>query len=149
MLTPPDQLFSEAATIDLGDRQLQLAYLGHGHTDNDIVIDVPDAGVLFAGDLLENDAAPSYGDAFPRARRPPSAIGCCRWCGRGGVPGHGGVGDRAFVAAQAADLAAMAEVGALLAGGALDEEEAIRRALPGADRTHRPGSRRAGAGGGG
>ena len=51
----------------LATAQLRLAYLGHGHTDNDIVIEVPDAGVLFAGDLLENDAAPSYGDAYPRA----------------------------------------------------------------------------------
>jgi hypothetical protein len=38
------------------------------------------------------------------------------------------VGDRAFVAAQAADLAAMAELGARLAAGELDEDEAIRRA---------------------
>ena len=44
------------------------------------------------------------------------------------VPGHGGVGDRAFVAAQATDLAVMAELGARLAAGELDEEEAIRQA---------------------
>jgi hypothetical protein len=44
------------------------------------------------------------------------------------VPGHGSVGDRDFVAAQAADLAAMAELGARLAAGDLDEDEAIRRA---------------------
>ena len=69
-LTPPDRTFSETATVDLGDRELRLAYLGHGHTDNDIVIEVPDAGVLFAGDLLENDAAPGYGDAYPAPGRP-------------------------------------------------------------------------------
>ncbi len=44
------------------------------------------------------------------------------------VPGHGSVGDRAFVAAQAADLAAMADLGAQLAAGELDEEAAIGRA---------------------
>jgi len=126
--TPPDEIFTEEATIDVEDRQLRLAYLGEGHTDNDIVIEVPDAGVLFAGDLLENDAAPSYGDAFPRAwaetvrerllPRVPAAV----------VPGHGSVGDRAFVSRQAADLAAMAELGARLVGGELDVEEAIRQA---------------------
>lgn len=128
VLTPPDQVFSDNATVDLGDRQLRLAYLGHGHTDNDIVIDVSDAGVLFAGDLLENDAAPSYGDAYPRAwaetvtdRLLPLVSGAV-------VPGHGAVGDRAFVETQAADLATMAELGALLAAGAVDEDEAIRRA---------------------
>lgn len=128
ILTPPDQVFTDAATIDLGDRELRLAYLGHGHTDNDIVIEVADAGVLFAGDLLENDAAPSFGDAFPGAWAETVRERLLPLVKEAVVPGHGGVGDRAFVTAQAADLAAMAELGALLAAGELDEEEAIRRA---------------------
>ena len=66
-LTPPTELFEEAATLDLGDRQVELRYLGRGHTDNDIVITVPDASVLFAGDLLENAPAPAFGDSYPIA----------------------------------------------------------------------------------
>ena len=128
VLTPPDQLFTDTATLDLGDRQLQLAFLGHGHTDNDIVIDVPDSRVLFAGDLLENDAAPSYGDAFPRAWATTVRERLLPLVRNAVVPGHGGVGDRAFVARQAEDLAVMAELGAQLAAGALDELEAVRRA---------------------
>ena len=127
-LTPPDRTFSETATIDLGDRELRLAYLGHGHTDNDIVIEVPDSGVLFAGDLLENDAAPGYGDAFPRAWATTVTERLLPLVRNAVVPGHGGVGDRSFVAAQAADLAAMAELGAWLAAGELDEEDAVGRA---------------------
>ena len=57
----------DAASLDLGGRQLALRYLGRGHTDNDIVAVVPDAGVLFAGDLLENAPAPGFGDSFPIA----------------------------------------------------------------------------------
>ncbi len=128
VLTPPDQTFADVATVDLGDRQLQLAYLGHGHTDNDIVIEVPDAGVLFAGDLLENDAAPSFGDAYPRAWAATVSERLLPLVKNAVVPGHGGVGDRSFVAAQAADLAAMAELGARLADGDLDEEDAVSRA---------------------
>jgi len=128
VLTPPDRTFSDAATVDLGDRELQLSYLGHGHTDNDIVIEVPDSEVLFAGDLLENDAAPSYGDAFPRAWATTVSERLLPLVRNAVVPGHGGVGDRAFVAAQAADLAAMAELGARLAAGELDEEDAVGRA---------------------
>ena len=128
VLTAPDRVFSDEATVDLGDRQLRLAYLGHGHTDNDIVIEVPDAGVLFAGDLLENDAAPSYGDAYPRAWAETARDRLLPLVSSAVVPGHGGVGDRAFVETQAGDLATMAELGALLAAGELDEEEAIRRA---------------------
>ncbi|HEX6475076.1 MAG TPA: MBL fold metallo-hydrolase, partial [Candidatus Limnocylindria bacterium] len=123
-----DRVFSDDATVDLGDRQLRLAYLGRGHTDNDIVIDVPDGGVLFVGDLLENDAAPGYGDAYPRAWAETVMDRLLPLVRSAIVPGHGAVGDRAFVEAQAADLATMAELGALLAAGALDEEEAIRRA---------------------
>ena len=128
VLTPPDRIFSDEATVDLGDRQLRLAYLGHGHTDNDIVIEVPDAGVLFAGDLLENDAAPSYGDAYPQAWAETVRDRLLPLVRTAVVPGHGGVGDRAFVTAQAVDLATMAELGARLAAGELDEEEAISRA---------------------
>jgi glyoxylase-like metal-dependent hydrolase (beta-lactamase superfamily II) len=127
-LTPPDRLFDDSTTLDLGDRQLQLTFLGNGHTDNDIVIMVPDAAVLFAGDLLENEAAPGYGDAFPGAwavavteRLVPLVAGAV-------VPGHGSVGDRAFAIAQAADLRAMAELGRQVASGELDREEAIARA---------------------
>ena len=128
IFTAPDQVFSDEATIDLGDRQLHLAFLGPGHTDNDIVIKVPDAGVLFAGDLLENDAAPSYGDAYPAAWAETVRDRLLPLVKAAVVPGHGGVGDRAFVAAQAIDLATMAELGATLAAGELDEEEAISRA---------------------
>jgi glyoxylase-like metal-dependent hydrolase (beta-lactamase superfamily II) len=126
VLTPPDQLFDEGATIDLGDRQLELTHLGRGHTDNDIVVAVPDADVFLVGDLLEKDAPPGYGDAFPAAwaetvgqRLLPMVTGVV-------VPGHGGVGDRVFAAAQAADLGAMAALGARVAAGELDEDEAVR-----------------------
>ena len=64
-LTPPTELFEESATLDLGDRQVELRYLGRGHTDNDIVVVVPDASVLFAGDLLEDAPAPGFGDSYP------------------------------------------------------------------------------------
>ena len=66
-VTPPSRTFDETASLDLGGRHVELRYLGRGHTDNDIVALVPDAGVLFAGDLLENDAPPSFGDAYPVA----------------------------------------------------------------------------------
>ncbi|HEY7846605.1 MAG TPA: MBL fold metallo-hydrolase [Candidatus Limnocylindria bacterium] len=128
VLAAPDQLFTDTATIDLGDRQLQMAYLGRGHTDNDIVIEVAEVGVLFAGDLLENDAPPGYGDAYPRAWAATVTERLLPLVRDAVVPGHGSVGDRAFVTTQAADLAAMAELGALLAAGQLDDDEAIRRA---------------------
>lgn len=126
VLTPPTVLFEEASILDLGDRQVELRYLGRGHTDNDIVVRVPDASVLFAGDLLENAPAPAFGDSFPIA-----------WAGTGSVllglvdgivvAGHGDPFDRAFAERQVAGLAALADLAREAAAGAIGLDEAIRR----------------------
>ncbi|MDV6013661.1 MBL fold metallo-hydrolase [Haloechinothrix sp. LS1_15] len=65
-LTWPDVTFGENLTIDLGgDRgQLELRYLGRGHTEGDIVAWLPRQRILFAGDLVEAQAALYTGDAF-------------------------------------------------------------------------------------
>lgn len=67
-LTRPTLTFSDTLTIDLGgDRgDLDLAYCGRGHTEGDIVAWLPRHRVLFAGDLVETEAALYTGDAFHR-----------------------------------------------------------------------------------
>ncbi|GAB3448672.1 MBL fold metallo-hydrolase [Streptomonospora sediminis] len=67
-LTWPTQTFSDRTTIELGgDRgQLVLQYLGRGHTEGDIVAWLPRHRILFAGDLVEAEAALYTGDAFHR-----------------------------------------------------------------------------------
>ena len=39
-LDPPDRRFTESAAVEVGGRRVWLAYLGRGHTDNDIVLTV-------------------------------------------------------------------------------------------------------------
>ena len=124
--TPPDQTFAEVATIDLGDRQVALRHIGLGHTDNDILVAVPDASVLFAGDLLENDAAPSFGDAYPLAWAETAARLVALVDGAV-VPGHGGVGNRAFAERQVAELGEIATLVREVGNGSLDREAALRR----------------------
>lgn len=63
-LTYPDVAFTDALTIVLGDRTVELRYFGRGHTEGDIGIWLPADGVLFAGDLVEANAAPYCGDAY-------------------------------------------------------------------------------------
>ena len=65
-LTRPSLTFSDELTIPLGgDRgDLVLKFCGRGHTEGDIVAFVPKHGVLFAGDLVEAEAALYTGDAF-------------------------------------------------------------------------------------
>ena len=67
-LTWPTLTFSDRLTIDLGgDRgDLVLQYCGRGHTEGDIVDWLPRQKVLFAGDLVEAEAALYTGDAFHR-----------------------------------------------------------------------------------
>jgi glyoxylase-like metal-dependent hydrolase (beta-lactamase superfamily II) len=67
-LTRPTATFTDRFTIDLGgDRgDLVLAYCGRGHTEGDIVAWLPRQRVLFAGDLVESQAALYTGDAFHR-----------------------------------------------------------------------------------
>ncbi|GAA3234993.1 MBL fold metallo-hydrolase [Actinocorallia longicatena] len=104
----PTQLVGGDAMIDLGDRLVELHHLGRGHTDHDLVVYVPDSGVLFAGDLVEQAGPPAYGsDSFPLdwpitltrlLELRPEAI----------VPGHGDVVDRAFARDQRDAVAAVA-----------------------------------------
>ncbi len=134
VLTPPTEVFETSATLELGDRQVDLRYLGRGHTDNDVVVLVPDASVMFAGDLLENAPAPGFGDSFP-----------LDWAETGRallelvdgtvVPGHGAPFERSFVERQVAELAALAELGRDAVSGAIGLDEAIRRSPFPADAT--------------
>ena len=65
-LTWPTLTFGDQLTIHLGaDRgELVLRYCGRGHTAGDIVAWLPQQRILFAGDLVESQAALYTGDAF-------------------------------------------------------------------------------------
>ncbi len=67
-LTWPTTTFADRMTIDLGgDRgELVLEHIGRGHTEGDIVMWLPKHKALFAGDLVEAQAALYTGDAFHR-----------------------------------------------------------------------------------
>ncbi len=51
-LRGPDETYDDRLRVDIGGRELHLYDLGPAHTAADSVVHVPDAGVLFAGDLL-------------------------------------------------------------------------------------------------
>jgi glyoxylase-like metal-dependent hydrolase (beta-lactamase superfamily II) len=65
-LTWPTVTFSDRLTIPLGGERedLVLQYCGRGHTAGDIVAWLPRHRILFAGDLVEAQAALYTGDAF-------------------------------------------------------------------------------------
>lgn len=49
---PPDETFSGRLTVEVGGRTVELIELGPAHTDGDVIAHVPDAGVVYTGDLL-------------------------------------------------------------------------------------------------
>jgi glyoxylase-like metal-dependent hydrolase (beta-lactamase superfamily II) len=126
----PDVTFSSVSTVDLGSRYVELLHPGRGHTAGDLVVRVPDSDVVFAGDLIEESAPPSYGsDSFPMD-----------WAGSLDIvvgvltdktvvsPGHGHVVDRAFVEEQREDVSRVAEVIRSLFSAGVAEDQAVEAA---------------------
>ena len=97
-LATPDLVYDGPYDLDLGGRTVQLRPTGQAHTKGDQVVMVPDAGVLFTGDLAETGqfaifpwfppydtdvSGTRWAEVMNRlaATRPPVV-----------VPGHGDVG---------------------------------------------------------
>ena len=126
----PDNTFSSAVAVDLGDRLVELVHPGRGHTSGDLVVVVPDVNVLLAGDLVEESAAPAInGDAFPMEW--PVSLDIVLSLINSAtvvVPGHGAPVDRDFVEEQRNELAIVAETIRDLAGRGVPLDRALAAA---------------------
>lgn len=121
-IVPPDRVFSDAVSLEVG-RSVELTYHGFAHTDADIVVRVPSSGVAFFGDMIEQGGPPYFGDSYPIAwpltlrlassQLPPTI-----------VPGHGDVVDEPFVRGQHEELVAVAETATAFVKGEVDLEAA-------------------------
>jgi glyoxylase-like metal-dependent hydrolase (beta-lactamase superfamily II) len=63
-LTWPTLSFTGVLTLRLGKRRVDILHPGRGHTAGDTIAWVPDAEVMFSGDLVEYKSACYCGDAF-------------------------------------------------------------------------------------
>ncbi|MGB4271378.1 MAG: MBL fold metallo-hydrolase [Propionicimonas sp.] len=108
-LVGPNRPFSLARVVDLGGRRVELVHFGRGHTEGDVVVIVSGSDVIFAGDLLEQSAPPSFGpDCF--LKEWPSAVdGILGLVDEHTVivPGHGVPVDRLFAFDQRARISAL------------------------------------------
>jgi cyclase len=57
----PDVAFEHEMTIDLGNREVQLKYLGRGNTRGDALAYLPNEKILIAGDLLDHPVPYFFG----------------------------------------------------------------------------------------
>ena len=62
-LTWPSITFPDQMSVFLGRREVRIMHIGRGHTAGDVIAAVPDAGVVFSGDLVEYKSACYCGDA--------------------------------------------------------------------------------------
>ena len=114
-IVPADTTFSSAVALELGDRMVELVHPGRGHTGGDLVVRVPDADVLLAGDLVEESqvrqGVPGFGaDCFPMdwPLTLDTVLGLLT-SGSVVVPGHGAPVDRDFVETQRNEIGIVAE----------------------------------------
>jgi len=87
-----DQTFDDRLSIEVGGREVHLLNLGPAHTAADSVVHVPDAGVLFAGDLLFIGCTPIVW-AGPIANWVAACDAMIAMDAPTVVPGHGPVTD--------------------------------------------------------
>jgi glyoxylase-like metal-dependent hydrolase (beta-lactamase superfamily II) len=126
----PGRTFSSAISLDLGDRLVEIVHPGRGHTSGDLVVRVPDADLLLAGDLVEQSddgSVPGFGDdCFPMEW--PLALDTVLGLTTAAtvvVPGHGAVVDREFVEEQRNEIGIVAETIRDLAGRGVPVEDAL------------------------
>lgn len=122
-----DHTFSSVRVLDLGDRQVELAHPGRGHTAGDAVLRVPDADVVLAGDLVEESGPPAYGVDCHPLEWPGTLDVVLNLVGPSTVvvPGHGALVDRDFVEQQRQDVAITAQTVRDLAAAGVPVERAL------------------------
>lgn len=55
---PADRAFDDGETVDIGGREAQVHIVGPAHTEGDAIVHIPDAGVVFCGDIVFFGATP-------------------------------------------------------------------------------------------
>lgn len=103
-----DETFDERLTVEVGGREIHLVNLGPAHTAADSVVHIPDAGVLFGGDLLFIGCTPIVW-AGPIANWVAACDAMIALDAPTVVPGHGPISDPDGIRAVRGYLAHIAE----------------------------------------
>lgn len=105
-LVLPSIVYRDGVELYLGDRQVVVRVLP-GHTGGDSVVVVPDADVVFTGDMFWNHSLPNLIDADTQAQIASNETFLKDYSRASFVPGHGEVGKAAEVRAFKDYLAAL------------------------------------------
>lgn len=94
--TPPTRTFSGRLDLDIGGREVRLIEVGPAHTDGDVLIHAPEAGVVWTGDIVFVGGAPLVWTG-PISRCIAAVDQILALGARVVVPGHGPLTDAAGV----------------------------------------------------
>lgn len=97
-LVRPHIVYDDAADLDLGGRRVELRYLGQAHTRGDQIAWLPEEGILFPGDLVEDRFFPIFPDDDAVGSKWLEVLDRLRSLDpRLLVPGHGETGDAEMI----------------------------------------------------
>lgn len=128
-LVPPAHGFALARVLDAGGRRIEALHFGPGHTDTDVMAYLPDANVIFTGDLLESAGPPSFGPDSHLKDWPSAVDGILGLVDEDTVliPGHGPVMDRMAAFQQRAEISAVYGQAEYLVRQGVRQEQAYER----------------------
>jgi glyoxylase-like metal-dependent hydrolase (beta-lactamase superfamily II) len=124
--TPPNVTYSQKMVINSGGREIDLLFLGRGHTGGDTVVFLPKEKIVCTGDLMESRLA-YMGDAFfDEWITTLEALKKLDW--DVDLPGHGvPFGDKGLVTAYQSYLTDLMKQVADLRAQGVSPEDAARR----------------------
>ncbi|TCK21492.1 MBL fold metallo-hydrolase [Pseudonocardia endophytica] len=94
--TPPHRTFTGETSLDVGGREVRLIQVGPAHTPGDAIVHVPDARLVYAGDVLFIGGTPIVW-AGPVGRWVAACERMLDLDADRYVPGHGPVGSKSDV----------------------------------------------------
>jgi cyclase len=98
-LTLPTETFSGEMSVRVGGKEVRLIEVGPAHTRGDVVVYVPEDGVLYMGDMLFNGSHPAVW-AGPVTNWIKACDRMLAWDVETVVPGHGALTDKGGIREQ-------------------------------------------------
>lgn len=126
----PDETYTGERVLDLGGRRVVLRELP-AHTRGDQIVYLPDEGILFTGDLVENRFFPIFPDTDAMGGRWIEVLQQMEALQPGTVvPGHGAVAGHEVIRSVRDYLALVRDRTRALARAGVTDEETDRRLMP-------------------
>lgn len=128
--TPPEVIVNGTGELWLGDRKVELAEFDGHSGGTDLILYVPDADLMVAGDLLFTERIPFAGDGNIRVWQETLAQLAANYPTATIVPGHGPISDRNSLVALQGFLKDLETLALGWKENGVSQEEALATPVP-------------------